>query len=119
MQPATPVPFGVARASEGSLLITRLSTSWWTRFTTPPGMRRLPRGFPVRFGGSRPCRDPLEDCPGPVRGKTARLVVWLERSRRYGFYGDRSAALDERSGFFIAVEPQNRKAGSGIWPKER
>jgi hypothetical protein len=31
-----------------------------------------------------------------------------------------SAALNERSGFFVAVEPpEKRKAGSGIWPKER
>ncbi len=36
-----------------------------------------------------------------------------------GFMVSESAALDERSGFFVAVEPQKRKAGSSIWPKER
>jgi hypothetical protein len=30
-----------------------------------------------------------------------------------------SAALDERSGFFVAVEPPRKKGGLQKWPKER
>jgi CspA family cold shock protein len=34
--------------------------------------------------------------------------------RNCGFYGNRSAALSKRSGFFIAVEPLERKVGSNM-----
>ena len=47
-------------------------------------------------------------CPGPQ--------LWYGKSvgRNCGFYGDRSAALNKRSGFFIAVGPLERKAGSNM-----
>src|SRR5829696_6817780 len=38
---------------------------------------------------------------------------------RRGFCGERSAALNKRSGFLLRWSPQDRKAGSSIWPKER